>query len=118
MITYRKDGTIVSSDSPPGLLLLSAINAVFTICVLAAWAEVAPYLSAPMTWATWRPIWTPSDLQSYFRYPYTLLWLLPAAAVLFARVAFQEGRIRLAYFCASTPPVLIGTIVAGYHYLP
>ena len=115
-ISYYEDGTPIIPPRSRKLLALMAANAAFAMVMLFAWTVVSLFVAEPMSWATWMPISRGSTFEDVVRYPFVLLWLMPASGIAGAWFAMKAGRMPLAYACVGLP-IVVMSLVFGWYYL-
>jgi hypothetical protein len=117
-ISYISEAAHLSERQRRLLNLCGIVNASFAVVVLLAWSSVQLYLIEPIEWATWRPITRSQDLMSLGEYPFVILWLLPLLGMFGGFIFGAAGKSKQAYFCATTPIILIAGILCWYYFLP
>ena len=115
-ISYYEDGTPIARPQSRKLLALMIANALFASVMLFAWTVVSLFVAEPMAWATWMPISRGSSFEDVVRYPFVLLWLMPAGGIAGAWFATKAGKWALGYACVALPMVIMG-LVFGWYYL-
>ncbi|MEZ5850954.1 MAG: hypothetical protein R3D68_09950 [Hyphomicrobiaceae bacterium] len=117
-ISYISEKSHLSEGQRHLLNVLGIVNTSFAVVVLLAWSSVQLFLMEPIEWATWQPITRTQDLASLGEYPFVILWLLPLLGMFGGMVFGASGKSKQAYFCATTPIILISGILAWYYFLP
>jgi hypothetical protein len=97
------------------VLLLIVLNAGLAVACVFAWSLLGVLVADPIAWATWVPLGR-SGTPDYFRYPFGLLWMMPAGGALVAWMGLKLDHNRLAWVGSLFPLALLG-IVFGWYYL-
>lgn len=117
-ISYISEKAHLTDRQRRLLNVFGIVNASFTVIVLLAWSSVQLLLIEPIEWATWRPIERTNGIMSLGDYPFVILWLMPLLGMFGGLVFGASGKSKQAYFCATTPILLIVAILGWYYVLP
>lgn len=114
-ISYTgSDASVVDRPSNSKLLVgLMLVNGAFACVAIFWWTLISFFIAEPIKWATWTGISARPEL---LEYPFSMLWMLPAAGICGAWLAKKAGRPRLAIRLAFFPILFIG-LVLGWFYL-
>lgn len=116
-ISYANDEVpIIYKKTPRSLSFLILVNAVIACATLFAWKVVGLFVSDPVTWATWVPVYRGNGFDDIIRYPFVILWLWPAIGIIGAWASIKMAKHSLAFAFASMPVVVLG-LVFGWYYL-
>lgn len=98
------------------LVTLMLVNAAFAFFMLFAWKLVGIFVTEPLSWATWAPVYRGSSYEDIIRYPFIVLWLWPVIGVLGAWGSMKISKPQLAYAFA-TMPIAVLSLLFGWYYL-
>ncbi len=116
-ISYANDeAPVIYKRTPLTLVGLMVANATFSFVILFSWRLVELFVSEPLSWATWVPVYRGSSYEDIFRYPFVVLWLWPLIGIFGAWISLKTARFPLAFAFASTP-VAVLALVFGWFYL-
>ncbi len=111
-IDYQSDSTKLSRF----VVALMLVNTGFAAMVLGGWTYMSQFAEEPVAWATWHRVYRSGQPSEIFDYPYVLLWMMPAGAVLIAWVA-SKAKSRGLSLASLTLPILLNAMVMGWFYL-
>lgn len=117
-ISYSADGTPYNPAHGKRLAVLMAINAAFAGIVVFAWTIVALFIEEPIAWATWSAVGRGNSLLELFYYPFSLLWMMPAAGIMASWIAHKSRRSALAYTCVLLPILFMSLVFGWYYFIP
>jgi len=110
------DTVVVARPSDSRLLLaLMTIDGLFACIAVFWWTLISFFIAEPIKWATWTGM---SSRPELLEYPFSVLWMLPAAGIGGAWLAKKAGRLRLALALAFFPILLIGLVLGWYYLTP
>lgn len=117
-ISYYGDEARAPIPVSGAMTFLMLVNAVIAMTVLFAWTAVSLYIVEPIAWATWMPVRRGTTFEDLFRYPFVMLWFMPALGIAGTWLALKRGRRGIALSCAILPIAFLGLIFGWYHFAP
>lgn len=118
-ISYANDeAPVIYKKTPVTLVGLILVNAVFAFLILFSWRLVGLFVSEPLSWATWVPVYRGSGYEDIVRYPFVVLWLWPLIGIVGAWVSLKMTKFQLAFAFASMPIVVLGLVIGWFYLTP